>query len=122
MKKQYLDYAGLKRVLKRLLPGARKIWHGTEAEWKALSETERDKYDQAEVIDGVHSPIWITGTLTAGQTEIVLSSMSIHESSMFNIYTNKFGITPKDAVVSEGSITLIFPIQDTDTIVKVRVL
>lgn len=51
MKKQYLDYAGLKRVLKRLLPGARKIWHGTEAEWEALSETERDKYDQAEVID-----------------------------------------------------------------------
>ena len=52
MKKQYLDYAGLKRVLKHLLPGARKIWHGTLAEWEALSETERDKYDQAEVIDG----------------------------------------------------------------------
>ena len=52
MKKQYLDYAGLKRVLKRLLPGARKIWHGTLAEWEALSETERNKYDQAEIIDG----------------------------------------------------------------------
>ena len=52
MKKQYLDYAGLKRVLKHLLPGARKIWHGTLTEWKALSEAERDKYDQAEVIDG----------------------------------------------------------------------
>ena len=52
MKKQYLDYAGLKRVLKHLLPGARKIWHGTLDEWKALSEAERDKYDQAEVIDG----------------------------------------------------------------------
>ena len=51
MKKKYLDYAGLKRVLKHLLPGARKIWHGTLAEWKALSETERDKYDQAEIID-----------------------------------------------------------------------
>ena len=56
MKKQYLDYAGLKRVLKRLLPGARKIWHGTEAEWEALSETERDKYDQAEVIDAITDP------------------------------------------------------------------
>lgn len=51
MKKQYLDYAGLKRVLKHLLPGARKIWHGTLDEWKALPEAERDKYDQAEVID-----------------------------------------------------------------------
>jgi len=56
MKKQYLDYAGLKRVLKRLLPGARKIWHGTEAEWEALSETERDKYDQAEVINDINNP------------------------------------------------------------------
>ena len=50
--KKYLDYAGLKRVLAKLLPGARKIWHGTLAEWKALSEAERDKYDQAEIIDG----------------------------------------------------------------------
>ena len=68
MKKQYLDYAGLKRVLKHLLPGARKIWHGTLDEWKALSEAERDKYDQAEVIDGsgyqsdsvsnLHVPDW----------------------------------------------------------------
>lgn len=56
MKKQYLDYAGLKRVLKRLLPGARKIWHGTADEWEALSETERDKYDQAEVIDAINDP------------------------------------------------------------------
>ena len=76
MKKKYLDYAGLKRVLKRLLPGARKIWHGTLAEWEALSETERDKYDQAEVIDGsgygakaLHPrPDWANAvTISAGQ-------------------------------------------------------
>jgi len=49
--RNYLDYAGLKRVLAKLLPGARKIWHGTLAEWEALSATEKAKYDQAEVID-----------------------------------------------------------------------
>ena len=49
--KKYLDYAGLKRVLAKLLPGARKIWHGTLAEWEALSAAEKAKYDQAEVID-----------------------------------------------------------------------
>ena len=48
-RKTYLDYAGLKRVLKHLLPGARKIWHGTRDEWEALDEIERDKYDQAEI-------------------------------------------------------------------------
>lgn len=48
--KKYLDYAGLKRVLKRMLPGARKIWHGTIDEWDALSAAEKDKYDQAEIV------------------------------------------------------------------------
>ena len=78
MKKKYLDYAGLKRVLKHLLPGARKIWHGTLAEWEALSEAERDKYDQAEVIDGsgyqpdyarnLHDPDWANAVdITAAQ-------------------------------------------------------
>ena len=82
MKKQYLDYAGLKRVLKHLLPGARKIWHGTLDEWKTLSEAERDKYDQAEVIDGsgyqsdyqsdvgrnLHDPDWSQAeTITVAQ-------------------------------------------------------
>ena len=78
MKKKYLDYAGLKRVLKHLLPGARKIWHGTLAEWEALSETERDKYDQAEIIDGsgyqadyvrnLHDPDWSQAvSITAAQ-------------------------------------------------------
>jgi len=47
--KTYLDYAGLKRVLKHLLPGHRKIWYGTEAEWNSLAAAERDKYDQAEI-------------------------------------------------------------------------
>ena len=81
--KKYLDYAGLKRVLAKLLPGARKIWHGTLAEWKALSEAERDKYDQAEIIDGsgsgvevetselirnLHDPDWSQAiTITADQ-------------------------------------------------------
>lgn len=52
--KNYLDYAGLKRVLKHLLPGARKIWHGNINEWNVLPAVEKDKYDQAEItIDAV---------------------------------------------------------------------
>lgn len=81
MKKQYLDYAGLKRVLKHLLPGARKIWHGTAEEWHGLSDEERNKYDQAEIIDGsgyhdyqsdvvrdLHDPDWSqAASITAAQ-------------------------------------------------------
>ena len=50
--KSYLDYAGLKRVLKRLLPGNRKIWHGTWADWEQLSAAEKAEYDQAELTLG----------------------------------------------------------------------
>lgn len=53
--KKYLDYAGLKRVLAKLLPGARKIWHGESDDWDALAAAEREKYDQAEVIDDGNS-------------------------------------------------------------------
>lgn len=51
MVRNYLDYAGLKRVIGKLF-GIRRIWHGTAAEWEALTPAERDYYDQAEVIDG----------------------------------------------------------------------
>lgn len=50
--KSYLDYAGLKRVLKRLLPGNRKIWHGSWEDWELLSAAEKAEYDQAELTLG----------------------------------------------------------------------
>lgn len=49
--KNYLDYAGLKRVLKHLLPGARKIWQGIQADWEALSDAEKQVYDLVVLTD-----------------------------------------------------------------------
>lgn len=48
--KKYLDYAGLKRCLAKLLPGNRKIWHGSWEDWESLSAAEKAKYDQAELV------------------------------------------------------------------------
>lgn len=62
--KKYLDYAGLKRTLKHLLPGARKIWHGTRDEWEALPAAERDKYDQAEIASFKKEGQVVEGTFT----------------------------------------------------------
>ena len=56
MSKKYLDYAGLKRVLAKLLPGARKIWHGTLDEWESLPLSEKEKYDQAEITETADDP------------------------------------------------------------------
>lgn len=50
-KLNYLDKKGLAKVFSILKFGHKKIWHGTQAEWEALSATEKAKYDQAEVID-----------------------------------------------------------------------
>lgn len=50
-KLNYLDKKGLAKVFSILKFGHKKIWHGTQAEWDALSAAERNKYDQAEIID-----------------------------------------------------------------------
>lgn len=46
-----LDILGsLKLFLKQLRShGMRYIWQGTQAEWDALSDAERGKYNQAEI-------------------------------------------------------------------------
>ena len=64
--KSYLDYAGLKRVLKRFLPGIRKIWHGTIDEWEALPLAEKEKYDQAEITEPNYTKEAFTDSVTAG--------------------------------------------------------
>lgn len=90
--KKYLDYAGLKRVLAKLLPGARKIWHGTLAEWENLSATEKAKYDQAEVIDEYTGVPVVVDKVESGNLNPVTSnavaealSSAIPGQTQFNI-------------------------------------
>ena len=63
----------------------------------------------------------VTGTLTAGQTSITLSSASITTSSTLDFYTDVFGVSPTAASVSTGSVTLTFSAQQSNMSVKVRV-
>ena len=73
--------------------------------------------------EGGGSASWtdVTGTLTAGQTSITLSSLYIFTTSTLDFYTDKFGVSPIDAVVIDGSVTLTFEAQSTDLSVKVRI-
>ena len=48
----------------------------------------------------------VTGTLTAGQTEITLSDASITANSTFEPFTNKFGVNPTDMVVTTCDVIL----------------
>lgn len=76
--KSYLDYAGLKRVLKRFLPGIRKIWHGTVDEWEALSLAEKEKYDQAEITEPNYTKDIFTDTVKGGDNRMLTSSGMWH--------------------------------------------
>lgn len=63
----------------------------------------------------------ITGTLTAGQTSLILQNVAITESSTIDYYTDIFGVSPTNSVVTNGQIVLTFDAQSSDLGVKVRV-
>ena len=65
----------------------------------------------------------LTGTLTAGQTTLVLSDASIDSDTIIaNIYVDTFGANPESITVATGSITLTFTAMVSDLSVKVRII
>lgn len=69
--------------------------------------------------------VWLTGTLTAGQTTLVLSDTSITTDSIVEdvfVPDTFFGVNPTNILVATGSVTLTFPAQSNDMPVKVRIL
>lgn len=73
-KLNYLDKKGLAKVFSILKFGHKKIWHGTLAEWDALSATEKAKYDQAEVIDEYTGVPVVVDKVEAGNLNPVTSN------------------------------------------------
>lgn len=63
----------------------------------------------------------IMGTLTAGNTSLVLQDAAITTSATYDYYTSVFGVNPVAVVVTTGSMTLTFEAQQTNIDVKVRV-
>lgn len=71
------------------------------------------------------SDVKLTQTLTAGSTTLTFTDNRILANSAFLYWTSikegAFGISPTDATATVGSLTLTFPAQATDMIVKVEV-
>ena len=61
----------------------------------------------------------ITGTLTAGQSSLTLTSSAITTSSMIDVYTDDYKLSPTNVVAETGSVTLSFSVQSNDHEVKV---
>ena len=63
----------------------------------------------------------ITDTLSAGSTSLTISDAFITTSSTIDYYTDIFGVSPTNAVVTTGQIVLTFPAQASNMGVKVRI-
>lgn len=92
---------------------------GTEPNLTGL-EVDGTKY---AVSGGGGGGSWtdVTGTLTAGQTSVILSDSAITTTSTLDFYTDVFGVNPTAVSVSNGSVTLTFEVQASNLGVKVRV-
>lgn len=66
------------------------------------------------------SPI-ITGTLTAGETDLLIESEGITENSILAFYTSVYGVNPTAVSVSAGSVTLTFEAREDNLEVGVQV-
>ena len=84
---------------------------------KNVHVTEEEKKKIADIV----IPKEIQGTLSAGKTELALSSEKISVDSTIDIYTDVYGVSPKTATVADGSITMTFKAQTKSVQVKVVV-
>ena len=74
---------------------------------------------QSDTWTDMVSNVEVDGVLNVGETVIVLSDERILETSMIEIYTSKYGISPLNVEVVDGSATLTFDVQEENIIVKV---
>ena len=66
-------------------------------------------------------PTVITGTLSAESTTLTLQNAAITINSVYDIYTDKWGVNPTDVVVTAGKITMTFEKQNASIGVRVEV-
>jgi photosystem II stability/assembly factor-like uncharacterized protein len=83
-------------------------------------------YETETNTETLQSTLQVAGTLLltklhTGETTVTITDDAITQESTFDIYTNKYGVNPKNVTVDTGSITLEFKPQETDVNIKVVV-
>lgn len=67
------------------------------------------------------TPTILTATLTAGQTSLTFTDEAIQLTSVIDIYTSIYGVSPTAATSSTGTLTFTFEAQASDMTVEVDV-
>ena len=83
-------------------------------------------YETETKTDTLAGTLQVAGTLLltklyTGETTVTIEDTSITQDSTFDIYTDVYGVNPKNVTVDTGSITLEFKAQETDVNIKVVV-
>lgn len=60
----------------------------------------------------------LTSTLTSGSTSLTFSNAAITTTAMYDVYADKYGLTPTDITITTGQAVLTFASQSTNVSVK----
>lgn len=64
------------------------------------------------------APTILTSTLSAGSTSLTFSNAAITTTAMYDVYADKYGLTPTDITVTTGQAVLTFEAQSSNVSVK----
>lgn len=97
---------------------------GAYATYEDLQELAEETQHSIESVkkemEELHG-ITLISTLSAGETTLILTDDSIKSDSTIDIYTDEYGVNPKNVSIENGSITLEFKANASDLNVKVVV-
>ena len=86
-----------------------------------LNTTSKSVIGAINELNGKVYQVEVSGTLFAGSTSIGFLDAAITTSSVIDIYTDKYGVSPDSVTVSTGRVDMTFSAQASDLGVKVRV-
>lgn len=72
----------------------------------------------SELASKEDAPIILTSTLSAGSTSLTFSNAAITTNAMYDVYADKYGLTPTDITVTTGQAVLTFEAQSSNVSVK----
>ena len=60
----------------------------------------------------------LTSTLSAGSTSLTFSNVAITTTSMYDVYADKYGLTPTNILITTGQAVLTFEAQSANVSIK----
>lgn len=83
---------------------ASKVWSSNK------TNTEIAKKEDAATV--------LTSTLSSGSTSLTFSNAAITTTAMYDVYADKYGLTPTDITITTGQAVLTFASQSTNVSIK----